>query len=570
MSVRKRLRLGEMLVQAGMLGDNELPGILKEQSASGMRLGQFLVQKGYLKESQMVELISEQLGISIYRPDSYPLEVGAESLVPAELAQKHHLVPLSRKGRLLTVAMTDPMDINAIDAVEIYANLEVDPLICTERELQELTYATYGIQSDINDVLESMENLDVETDEGPDLAAPDEDIAVDSLEGAAKEAPVIKLLNSILSQAVREGASDIHISPEKKFIQLRFRVDGKLREVPAPPKKYFLPIVSRVKILAHMDIAVSRIPQDGRFSFQFEKKEIHVRASSLPTIHGENIILRLLARDGDVAKLEDLGMSEPDYAKVQNALSKPYGMILTTGPTGSGKSTSLYAALKRLNNSDINIVTLEDPVEYRVPKIRQVQLNRRAGMTFASGLRSILRQDPDVILVGEIRDAETAGIAVQAAMTGHRLLSTLHTNDAAGAVTRLIDMGIEPFLVASTLLVSIAQRLVRKSCPHCLEEYQPPAPALRAMGLPESGHTYSRGKGCRMCKNTGYAGRVAVFEVLEIDEPIQDLIMNRASAADITRAAVAAGTLHTLKHDAALKVLQGVTTLEEAASTVLI
>ncbi|NJB68571.1 type IV pilus assembly protein PilB [Desulfobaculum xiamenense] len=569
MTVRKRMRLGEMLVQAGLLDDKELPAILKDQSSSGLRLGQYLVQKGFLKESQIVELVSRQLKIPTYKADTYPVEVGAENLVPADLAQKHNLVPLQRKGRLLTVAMSDPMDINAIDAVEIFSNLEVDPIICTERELQELTYATYGIQSDLDDVLGAMENAEIQTDENA-LPEAEQDLAVDSLEGMASEAPVVKLLNSILSQAVREGASDVHISPEKNYIQLRFRVDGKLREIPAPPKSYFLPLVSRVKILAHMDIAVSRIPQDGRFSFQFEKRDIHVRASSLPTIHGENIILRLLARDGQIANLEDLGMADADRAKVLNALHKPYGMILTTGPTGSGKSTSLYAALKRLNQPDINIITLEDPVEYRVAKIRQVQLNRRAGMTFASGLRSILRQDPDVILVGEIRDGETAGIAVQAAMTGHRLLSTLHTNDASGAVTRLIDMGIEPFLVASTLLVSIAQRLLRRNCPHCLEEYQPPAPALRAMGLPETGQTYLRGTGCRMCKNTGYSGRIAVFEVLEIDEQIQDMIMARASSADITRAAMEAGKLHTLKQDAAEKVLQGITTLEEAASTVLI
>lgn len=569
MSVRKRLRLGEMLVQAGMMTDAELPGILKEQSASGMRLGQFLVNKGYLKESQMVELISKQLHIPTYKADAYALDVRAEALLPAELAQKHRLVPLYRKGRLLTVAMTDPMDINAIDAVEIYSNLEADPVICTERELQDLTYATYGIQSDIDDVLGSMETEEEEKDEAAPSFLEEEDLEVDNLEGAAHDAPVIKLLNSILSQAVREGASDIHISPEKTYIQLRFRVDGKLREVPPPPKKYFLALVSRVKILAQMDIAVSRVPQDGRFSFQFEKKPIHVRASSLPTIHGENIILRLLARDNQVASLDDLGMSEQDRAKIQSALEKPYGMILTTGPTGSGKSTSLYAALQKMNTPDVNIITLEDPVEYRVPKIRQVQLNRRAGMTFASGLRSILRQDPDVILVGEIRDAETAGIAVQSAMTGHRLLSTLHTNDAAGAITRLIDMGIEPFLVASTLLVSIAQRLVRRNCPHCLEAYQPPKQALRAMGLPEDG-TYFRGTGCRMCKNTGYSGRIAVFEVLEIDDEVQQLIMERASSKEITKAAVKSGKLHTLRQDAAQKVFQGITTLEEAASTVLI
>ncbi|WP_461208506.1 GspE/PulE family protein [Desulfocurvus sp. DL9XJH121] len=564
-----RKRLGEMLVEAGMLEPAQLKAVLADQRKSGLRLGEFLVHSGMVREEAILELISDQVGIPSYDSDKHPFEVGVESLVPLELAQKHKVVPLTRKGRLLTVATPDPMDIEALDAVEIHTNLEVEPLICTQRDFESLCYSIYGISSDLDQVMDGM------NEQGADGGAVSTEVresefTVSSLQEMADEAPVVRLVNSILSQAVRDGASDVHISPEKDYVQLRFRVDGKLREVPAPPKQYFLPIVSRLKILANMDIAVSMVPQDGRFSFNYEQREVHVRASSLPTIYGENVILRLLMRSGSGLGLEDLGLEASDREKLEYAVHRPYGMILATGPTGSGKSTSLYALLRRINQPDINIITLEDPVEYRVAKIRQVQLNRKAGMTFASGLRSILRQDPDVIMVGEIRDAETAGIAVQAALTGHRLLSTIHTNDAAGAVTRLTEMGVEPFLVASTLLVSMAQRLVRRVCPHCKEAYDPPEAALRAMGIEPDGHTFYRGKGCHRCNHVGYQGRVGLYEILNIDEMVQEMIMRRAPAKEITRAAVAAGTLRTLREDGASKVLAGLTTLEEAASAVLV
>jgi type IV pilus assembly protein PilB len=331
-----------------------------------------------------------------------------------------------------------------------------------------------------------------------------------------------------------------------------------------------LPIISRFKILAGMDIATTRIPQDGRFTVRMEDKEINIRASAIPTIYGENLVLRLLDMGAGHYTLDRLGMFDDDREKIESAIYKPYGMILSTGPTGSGKSTSLYAILRRVNKPDINIITLEDPVEYRVERIRQIQLNRKAGMTFAGGLRSILRQDPDVIMVGEIRDSETAVIGVQAAMTGHRVLSTIHTNDAAGAITRLIDMGIEPFLVSSVLLVSFAQRLVRTVCPYCKEPYQPPERALKQFGLIElEGANFQRGKGCFNCMNTGYKGRIGVFEILLIDDMVQEMILKKQPAPEITRTAQQAGRLRTLKEDAAIKVFKGITTLEEAASAVM-
>ena len=368
------------------------------------------------------------------------------------------------------------------------------------------------------------------------------------------------MTNSIFAQAVRSRASDIHISPQQNTVQLRFRIDGKLIEMPSPPKSVFLSVIARLKIIANMDITVSRVPQDGRFTLKLEKKEINVRVSSIPTIHGENIVMRLLDMSAGIYTLDSLGMDADDMAKIESMCIKPYGMILSTGPTGSGKSTSLYAILNSINKPDINIITLEDPVEYRVNDIRQVQLNTKAGMTFASGLRSILRQDPDVIMVGEIRDAETAAVSVQAAQTGHRVLSTVHTNDAAGVITRFIDMGIEPFLISSVLIVSFAQRLVRTVCPYCKEPYNPPAKALAAFGITETetkNANFQRGKGCNQCKNTGYKGRTGVFEVLAIDEMIQDMIVNQRSSPEITRAAVAAGKLKTLQKDAALKSCSG-------------
>jgi type IV pilus assembly protein PilB len=386
----------------------------------------------------------------------------------------------------------------------------------------------------------------------------------------AEEAPVVRLVNSILSQGVREGASDIHISPEKASVQIRFRVDGKLHEVPAPPKSMFLPIISRLKILSNMDIAVSRIPQDGRFTVKMKNKDINIRVSTIPSIYGENMVLRLLDTGNAIYSLERLGMNERDRERLETMIARPHGMILSTGPTGSGKSTSLYSILKKINQPDINIITIEDPVEYRIEKIRQVQLNRRAGMTFAGGLRSILRQDPDVIMVGEIRDSETANIAVQAALTGHRVLSTLHTNNSPGAITRFIDMGVEPFLVASVMIVSFAQRLVRKVCPNCKVTYQPPREALRFWQLDQvKNANFRQGKGCFNCMHTGYKGRTGVYEVLIIDDLVQSLILQRKSAHEIARILKEAGNFTSLEENAAEKVVQGITSLEEAASAVM-
>jgi type IV pilus assembly protein PilB len=564
--VAVKKKLGEMLIEEQLLTEEQLRKALSGQEKEGLKLGQYLFRQGIVSEQQIADVLCRQLRLKKYHPDAFPFDIELANLVSLEDAQKYQVAPLMRKGRLLIVAMLDPLDINALDVLEIVTNCEVEAVVCTERELNQLISSVYGTHSGLGGFLDSMDIEAQPAKEEEEVA----DVQVASLQNMAGEAPIVILVNSIFAQAVREGASDVHVSPQKNSIQIRFRIDGKLHEVPSPPKTLFWPIVARIKILANMDITVTRVPQDGRFTLRMENKEINVRVSSIPTIHGENVVLRLLDTSSGIYALDLLGMVNSDIERVRSMIEKPYGMILTTGPTGCGKSTSLYSILNELNKSDSNIMTLEDPVEYRIENIRQIQLNRKAGMTFAGGLRSILRQDPDIIMVGEIRDAETAAIAVQAAQTGHRVLSTVHTNDAVGAITRFIDMGIEPFLLSSTLLVSIAQRLVRTVCPYCREPYNPPEKILASWGLENwDSANFQRGRGCNQCFNTGYKGRTGLFEVLVNDEMIQDLIIKKKSAHDITRKAVDSGNLKTLKYDAGNKVLRGITTLEEASSAVM-
>jgi len=562
-----------MLVEARLVTDTQLKKALSdiEKLKIKIKLGQFLIKEGIVNEKDIVNVISDQLKIKKYNSAIHNVNTDISKLIPANLAKKYQIVPLFKKGFLLTVAMLDPMDINALDSIEVHTNIEIEPIICTENELNTLTGLLYGTYSSLDGVLEDIEDMNYSTSgEDQNKSSKDDDVQVSSLQDMAEQAPIIRFVNSILSQAVKDMASDVHICPEKDYVQVRFRVDGKLHDVPAPQKAIFLPFVSRIKILAQLDIASSRIPQDGRFTISMKNKEINVRVSTLPTIYGENIVLRLLDTSEGIYSLERLGMSQEDMKKIEQVIRKPYGMILSTGPTGSGKSTSLYSILKEINTPDINIITLEDPVEFRVEKIRQVQLNKKAGMTFASGLRAILRQDPDVIMIGEIRDKETATIAVQAALTGHRVFSTVHTNEAAGAIVRFMDMGIEPFLVSSVLLLSFAQRLIRKICPQCKEPYEPSAQVLEYWGMDkEKKIDFVRGHGCINCMKTGFKGRTGIFEVLLVDEMVKKMILERKSANDITRTASKNKMFTTLKHDAADKIKRGITTIEEASSAVM-
>lgn len=567
---RTRKRLGEMLVDSGYLTEETLLKYIGAQKKSGLKLGQFLIKEGVVSETMIVELVAKQAGVKKYKSQDFPVSSDLSSILDKNSARKYTAVPLRRNLNLLQVAMTDPLDIRSVDSIEVETDMEIEPVICTDQEFNHLFSIIYG--SDVEEELieegkAAAEEMDYEP-EGEGSYSDDTEIS--SLQHMAEEAPVIRLVNALLSQAIKQGASDVHISPEKNYIQVRFRIDGKLQEVPGPPRSMFLSIVSRLKILANLDISVSRIPQDGRFSVKIDNKEVNIRVSTIPTIYGENLVMRLLDTSGGIFTLDQMGLLETEKEKLLRAVKKPYGMILATGPTGSGKSTTLFSLLNEINKPDINIITLEDPVEYRMEKIRQAQLNRKAGMTFASGLKSILRQDPDVIMVGEIRDSETAGVATQAALTGHLVFSTVHTNDSAGAITRFVDMGIEPFLVSSVMVVSIAQRLIRKVCPYCAEPFNPPETALKFMGLEKSdSHEFKKGKGCSYCFNTGYKGRIGIYEILEIDDEIQDMILNRNSARQISSHSVKAGKLRTLKQDAAQKAASGLTTLEEAASGVM-
>ncbi len=551
-----------MLVDAFLITDEQLGELLAKQKESGMKLGDFLIDQGVVTREVIIELLCDQLQINRYTPEEY--EVGPElaGIMSHELATKHQIVPLKRDPFVLKIAMVDPLDINALDMVERLADIEVEPLICTETELSLLMNGIYGVRSAVSEVMGDLQEPEFE----PLVAAEQ----FSNIQDIADAAPVIRLVNSILRQAVQEKASDIHLSPQQRSSQLRLRIDGKLHEMPPPPQNLFTGIISRIKILAGMDIANTRIPQDGRFNIKVDNQEISFRASTLPTIYGENMVLRLLYVSAGALPLGKLGLDHQDMTKLRKMASQPYGMLLSVGPTGSGKSSSLYAILNEISSPEINVITLEDPVEFRMNNVRQVQLNERAGMTFASGLRSILRQDPNVIMVGEIRDEETAKIATQAALTGHLVLSTLHTNYSAGAITRLQDMGIQPYLIASSLLGVCAQRLLRRICPHCAVPFKPTPEQITFWGLDDYPNpNFQVGKGCALCMATGYKGRVGIFEILTIDGEVEEMIIRQTSSAEIAATLQQQGKIRLLKEAAALKIAEGLTTFEEANQSVL-
>ena len=562
--MRTRKRLGEMLVEAGLMTEEDLSRALAEQRGSGQRLGDFLIDKELVSENQIVDLLAEQLQIKKFDPNDYEVTPDLARHIPNDVAAKYNLVPLQKDDFVLTVTMTDPMDIQALDAIEKLCDIEVEPVICTRSQLSLLMNGIYGIRSEVTDIIEDI-------DEEIEFAKPGAGEEVDTLQDMADAAPVIRLVNSILRQAVAEKASDIHISPERDQAQVRLRIDGQLHEIPPPPKATLPGIVSRIKIMANMDITNTRVPQDGRFNIQVENQEVSIRVSTLPTIYGENLVMRLLFISAGALPLEELGLLDDDYDTLMRLSRQPYGMILSAGPTGSGKSSTLYAMLRKVISPNINIITLEDPVEYRMPGARQVQLNVKAGMTFASGLRSILRQDPDVIMVGEIRDGETAGIAIQAALTGHLVLSTLHTNDSASAITRLENMGVEPFLISASLLGVCAQRLLRKNCSYCLEPFTPTDNLLEYWGVEDTSRAnFQKGKGCTYCLQSGYKGRMGIYEILMVDDQVREMIISGVSSTEISKTLRQAGKLKLLRDIALLRVMEGGTTFEEAAQTVLV
>jgi type IV pilus assembly protein PilB len=567
--VARRKRLGEILIDSGLISDDQLGHALSQLKTSGLKLGEYLIQKGNLSANSITKAIALQLNLKTFNPNDYNISSELSEIIDVDTVNKFTAVPVKKDEGVLTIAMVDPLDIIAIDYIEIMTNMEVETIICSEENFRYLLSSIYGSYSGKDGVMQQVQDITE-----MELASGEDDYTTDAmatdLQDMAEEAPVIKLVNSILSQAVRDGATDIHLSPEKDYIEIRFRVDGKLHKIPTPPKRMFLPMISRIKLIANLDISVTRIPQDGRMTIIFNKKEINVRVSTIPTVYGENMVLRLLDTSSGIHSLDKLGFSPSDINALKKMIKMPYGMILCTGPTGSGKSTSLFAMIQQINSPDTNIITLEDPVEYRMEHVRQVQLNHKAGMSFASGLRSILRQDPDVIMVGEIRDLETAGVAVQAALTGHLVFSTVHTNDAAGAITRFIDMGIEPFMAASVMLVTIAQRLIRRLCPYCKESYMPSSKILKFWGFQKTEYTFYRAKGCSQCKDTGYKGRVGFYEILYVNDSVRQMILDGRSALDISNTAHKTGQMKALKFDAAQKIAQGVTSSEEAMSAILV
>ena len=554
MPAKQRKPLGESLVEDGIITQEQLMQAKKEEERSGQRLRNVIVRMGFISEEDLVEFLSNRLSVPKIDLSNYLIDPKIIELVPEDLARKHELIPLLKIGNRLTCVMVDPSNVFALDEVRARTDLIIEPAVATESEIKKALAAYYGVKGSMEDVIKSIDAEKLGLKEGSQ-------IDTKKLEGIVEEPVVIKLVNLIIMKAVQEGASDIHLEPEESALRMRFRIDGMMYDASSPPKHLQSAITSRIKIMANLDIAERRIPQDGRFSIKIESRDIDVRVSCVPTIYGENVVLRLLDVSSAVLSLEKLGFSKENFQLYQKLVLRPHGMILVTGPTGSGKTTTLYASLNTINTPEKNIITIEDPVEYRLSGIRQIQVNPKVGLTFANGLRSILRQDPNVIMVGEIRDFDTAEIAIQAALTGHLVFSTLHTNNAASAVARLIDMGVEPFLISSSVIAVLAQRLVRQICKDCKEEYIAQKDMYEDLGL--SGVKLYRGRGCAKCMSTGYKGRIGLYELMIPDEELRGLIAAKASIDQLKKQGRASGMI-SLREDGILKVKEGLTTPEEA------
>jgi len=553
-------KLGELLVRENLITPAQLQKALEEQKRSGGRLGANLCKLGFIKEEQLTEFLSKQYGIPAVNLKEFEIDPDVVKLIPEEVARKHMAIPISRSGSTLIVAMADPSNIFAQDDIKFLTGYNVEVVVAPENSIKEAIDQYYQGGENIEDVLGDLEDIDIE------LSEEEEEVNLADLEKASEEAPVIKLVNLILTDAIKKNASDIHIEPYEKTFRVRYRIDGVLYEVLKPPMKMKNAIISRIKIMSGMDIAERRLPQDGRIKIKLGKdREMDYRVSVVPTLFGEKVVLRLLDKSNLQLDMTKLGFDDEQLKLFKEAIARPYGMVLVTGPTGSGKTTTLYSALSELNKPEVNICTAEDPVEYNLMGINQVQMHEEIGLNFAAALRSFLRQDPDIILVGEIRDFETAEIAVKAALTGHLVLSTLHTNDAPSTVNRLLNMGVEPFLVASSVNLILAQRLVRKICPECKEPVDVNPQVLIDMGMdPELAKdtVVYKGVGCYHCNETGYKGRIAVYEVMMLYEELKDMILNGASAAELKREAIRLG-MKTMRMSGLDKIRQGVTTPEE-------
>ncbi|MDX6224674.1 MAG: type pilus assembly protein PilB [Frankiales bacterium] len=549
-------QLGDILLDSGLVTPGQLQEAVDEQQRVGRSLGRVLVEQGVLSESQLVAALATQIGLRFVDLSDFPVDGSAVAKVPDAVCRRYSALPIGYEDGKLIVAMADPANVFAIDDIRSITGYEVKAVVSTRADVASAINRYHRADGDLEDLTNA-----IDTDDGLD------DLA--SVREVVEDAPIVKYVNLLITQAIQDRASDIHIEPTEKDLRVRFRIDGVLHEAMRSPKNIQAGVLSRLKIMADINIAERRIPQDGRLSVTTNGKKIDLRVATLPTVWGEKCVMRILDNSTAMLKLTDLGFSDHNYERYAQSFIKPYGMILVTGPTGSGKSTTLYATLNIVSKPEVNVITVEDPVEYRIPGINQVQTNGKAGLTFASALRSILRSDPDVVLIGEIRDHETAQIAIEAALTGHLVLSTLHTNDAPSAVTRLVEMGIEPFLVGSALDCILAQRLARKLCSKCKDPYQPTPEALIAARFPsrlwapgEQVPTLYRPVGCSACSKTGYKGRLALHEVMPVTEEIERLAVERASAAVIGQVAREQG-MWTLRDDGLAKVVSGVTSLEE-------
>ncbi len=558
----RREPLGRILLQMGVITEEQLERALEIHERTREKLGRILVSMGAITEQDLAKAIGIQWNYPYVSLASAEVDPEVVRMVPHHLCMRHKVLPYARNGSKLLVAIVDPLNLLALDDVRLITGLDVEPRITTEEELLQALQKYHQLGA----LLEQTAHVEV----GPEVPT-EEEVSLDRLRQMVDEAPVVKLVNLILDQAIREGASDVHIEPHRHGIHVRYRIDGILHDILSPPKNLKAALVSRIKIMANLDIAERRRPQDGRIHLRVDGREIDLRVSTLPTLFGEKVVMRILDQSSALIQLGQLGMASGVQETWERLASKPYGMLLITGPTGSGKTTTLYATLTKINTLEKNIVTIEDPVEYQLPRINQVQVNPKVGLTFATALRSILRQDPDIIMVGEIRDQETAELAVQAALTGHLVFSTLHTNDAASAFTRLLDMGIEPYLVASSVIGVMAQRLARKICPRCKEPYQAPREALRRLSedLEEVDKevVLFRGAGCEACRQTGYKGRIGIFELLVVTDRIRSLVLARAPATEIREAARSEG-MRTMREDGLEKVLEGLSTVEEVLRVV--
>jgi type IV pilus assembly protein PilB len=559
------LRLGDLLVSKGLLTSKQLEMALQEQKISGQKLGTSLVKLGYISEKNLVSFLSRHYGVPAIDLSEVQVDAEAIKMIPPDVVFKYQVIPIKRVGSTLRVAMSDPSNILAIDDIKFLTSCHVEVFVSTESTIKTAIDKFYDSSSSLAEIMGSMDS-----GENMELLDESEEVDVQQLQQASEDAPVVKLVNLILNEAIKRGASDIHMEPYEKIFRVRFRLDGVLHEFMKPPMKLKNAIISRVKIMAKLDIAERRLPQDGRIKIKFGKdKEMDFRVSVLPTLFGEKVVMRLLDKTNLQLDMTKLGFEENPLKDFKEAIHKPFGMVLVTGPTGSGKTTTLYSALSELNQITENISTAEDPVEFNLMGINQVQTHEEIGLTFAACLRSFLRQDPDIIMVGEVRDFETAEIAIKAALTGHLVLSTLHTNDAPSTINRLLNMGIEPFLVASSVNLILAQRLARRNCESCKAPVQVSPQMLRNLGVPEEdvpSYSCFKGKGCPTCGNTGFKGRVALYEVLPVKEEVRELILQGASASEIKREAMRLG-MKTLRQAALTKLKEGVTTVEEVMKT---